>query len=31
MEHLAIGIRSNMGPAVWYEPVSDEDYYSYNK
>lgn len=31
MEHLAIGTRSNMGPAVWYEPVSDEDYYSYNK
>ena len=29
MEHLAIGTRSNMGPAVWYEPVSDEDYYSY--
>ena len=31
MEHLAIGTRSNMGPAVWYEPVSDEDYYSYAK
>lgn len=31
MEHLAIGTRSNMGSAVWYEPVSDEDYYSYNK
>ena len=31
MEHLAIGTRSNMGPAVWYEPVSDEDYYRYNK
>jgi quercetin dioxygenase-like cupin family protein len=29
MEHLAIGTRSNMGSAVWYEPVSDEDYYSY--
>lgn len=31
MEPLAIGIRSNMGPEVWYEPVSDKDYYSYNK
>ncbi|MGI6516863.1 MAG: cupin domain-containing protein [Fermentimonas caenicola] len=31
MEHLAIGTRSNMGSAVWYEPVSDEDYYSYAK
>ena len=31
MEHVAIGTRSNMGPAVWYEPVSDEDYYSYAK
>lgn len=26
MEHLAIGTRTNMGPAVWLEPVSDEDY-----
>lgn len=31
MEHLAVGTRNNMGPAVWYEPVSDEDYLSYKK
>lgn len=31
MEHLAIGTRSGMGPAVWGEPVSDEDYYSYKE
>jgi quercetin dioxygenase-like cupin family protein len=31
MEHLAIGTRTNMGPAVWYEPVSDEDYNSYKE
>lgn len=31
MEHLAIGTKTHTGPAVWFEPVSDEDYYSYKK
>ena len=29
MEHLAIGTRNGMGPAVWGEPVTDEEYNSY--
>lgn len=24
--HIAIGTRTSAGPAVWYEPVSDEEY-----
>lgn len=32
MEHISIVTRSaSMGPAAWFEPLSDEDYYSYNK
>jgi len=26
--HLAVGVRSEKGPATWMEPVSDEDYNS---
>lgn len=30
-EHLAIGTQTNKGGAVWYEPVTDEEYNSYGK
>lgn len=30
-EHLAIGTQQNKGGAVWYEPVTDEEYNSYGK
>lgn len=30
-EHLAIGTQQHKGGAVWYEPVTDEDYNSYGK
>lgn len=31
MEHLAIGTRNSMGPAVWGAPVTDEEYNNYRQ
>lgn len=31
MTHIAISTRASLGPAVWGEPVTDEEYNSYKK